>query len=63
MKAARPQYTSKLDFVVVEDFTNIGVFDATMEGIDAVIHVASVRLVLNVISSSMPLTVIAAILL
>jgi hypothetical protein len=63
MKAARPQYTSKLDFVVVEDFTNIGVFDAAIEGIDAVIHVASVRLVLNVISSSMPLTVIAAILL
>lgn len=42
MKAARPQYASKLDFVVVEDFTNIGVFDAAMEGIDAVIHVASV---------------------
>ncbi|KAJ5886204.1 uncharacterized protein N7473_008878 [Penicillium subrubescens] len=41
MKAARPQYASKLDFVVVEDFTNVGVFDAAMEGIDAVIHVAS----------------------
>jgi hypothetical protein len=42
MKAARPQYASKLDFVVVEDFTQIGVFDSVMDGIDAVIHVASV---------------------
>ncbi|KAJ5110571.1 hypothetical protein N7532_001106 [Penicillium argentinense] len=41
MKAARPQYASRLDFVVVEDFTQIGVFDSVMEGIDAVIHVAS----------------------
>lgn len=43
MKAARPLYASQLDFVVVEDFTKIGVFDSVMEGIDAVIHVASVR--------------------
>ena len=42
MKAARPQYASKLDFVVIEDFTQIGVFDSVMDGIDAVIHVASV---------------------
>lgn len=42
MKAARPQYASQLDFVVVEDFTRIGVFEAAMDGIDAVIHVASV---------------------
>lgn len=42
MKAARPQYASKLDFVVVEDFTKSGVFDDALEGIDAVIHVASV---------------------
>ena len=28
--------------VVVPDFANTGVFDAVMEGIDAVIHVASV---------------------
>ncbi|OGE54898.1 hypothetical protein PENARI_c005G07060 [Penicillium arizonense] len=41
MKAARPEYASKLDFVVVEDFTKIGVFDSVMDGIDAVIHVAS----------------------
>ncbi|KAJ5770917.1 uncharacterized protein N7511_002968 [Penicillium nucicola] len=41
MKAARPEYASKLDFVVVEDFTKVGVFDSAMDGIDAVIHVAS----------------------
>ncbi|KAJ6115258.1 hypothetical protein N7486_001036 [Penicillium sp. IBT 16267x] len=43
MKAARPQYASKLDFVVVEDFTKTGVFDSAIDGIDGVIHVASVR--------------------
>lgn len=42
MKAARPQYASKLDFVQVKDFTNVGVFDNLIDGIDAVIHVASV---------------------
>ena len=42
MKAARPQYSSKLDFVVVEDFTKTDVFESVMDGIDAVIHVASV---------------------
>ncbi|KAJ5652718.1 hypothetical protein N7507_010144 [Penicillium longicatenatum] len=41
MKAARPHYASKLDFVVVEDFTKTGVFDSAMDGIDGVIHVAS----------------------
>lgn len=43
MKAARPQYASKLDFVVIEDFTKTGVFDSAMDGIDGVIHVASVH--------------------
>ena len=43
MKAARPHYASKLDFVVIEDFTKTGVFDSAMDGIDGVIHVASVR--------------------
>jgi nucleoside-diphosphate-sugar epimerase len=62
MKASRPQYASKLDFVVVDDFTNIGVFDAAMEGIDAVIHVASVCSILGV-ATSMTLTESAAILL
>lgn len=62
MKAARPQYVSKLDFVVVEDFTNIGVFDTAMEGIDAVIHVASVRSIF-LASAFISLTVHTAILL
>lgn len=43
MKAARPQYATKLDFVVIQDFTQLGVFESAMDGIDAVIHVASVR--------------------
>jgi nucleoside-diphosphate-sugar epimerase len=62
MKAARPQYASKLDFVVVEDFTNVGVFDAAMEGIDAVIHVASVRLIV-LVGAFISLTADTAILL
>ncbi|KAK2756963.1 hypothetical protein FQN54_004931 [Arachnomyces sp. PD_36] len=42
MKAARPEYASKLDFVQVEDFTNVGgVFDGLLQDINAVIHVAS----------------------
>ncbi|KAJ5469380.1 hypothetical protein N7539_008998 [Penicillium diatomitis] len=41
MKAVRPQYASLLEFVTVQDFSHIGVFDAVMDGIDAVIHVAS----------------------
>jgi nucleoside-diphosphate-sugar epimerase len=47
MMAARPQYASKLDFVVIEDFTEVGVFDSVMEDIDAVIHVASVSKPIN----------------
>lgn len=62
MKAARPQYASKLDFVVIDGFTNIGVFDAAMERIDAVIHVASVSSAFAM-SSLTSLTVCAAILL
>lgn len=42
MKAARPQYASQLDFVQIEDFARLGVFDKAVEDIDAVIHVASV---------------------
>ncbi|KAK2776618.1 hypothetical protein FQN53_002561 [Emmonsiellopsis sp. PD_33] len=41
MKAARPQYASQLDFVQIDDFANPGVFDKAIDGIDAVIHVAS----------------------
>jgi nucleoside-diphosphate-sugar epimerase len=42
MIAARPQHASKLEFVQIEDLSKLGVFDHAMEGIDAVIHVASV---------------------
>ncbi|KAF7158768.1 hypothetical protein CNMCM5623_003932 [Aspergillus felis] len=41
MIAARPEHVSKLEFVQIEDFSKVGVFDHVMEGIDAVIHVAS----------------------
>ncbi|KAE8337980.1 hypothetical protein BDV24DRAFT_177117 [Aspergillus arachidicola] len=41
MKAARPQHASRLEFVEIQDFSQIGVFDDIMEGIDGVIHVAS----------------------
>jgi NAD(P)-dependent dehydrogenase (short-subunit alcohol dehydrogenase family) len=42
MLSARPNYTSKLDFVIIRDFEQTGVFDDAVQGIDAVIHVASV---------------------
>ncbi|KAF5859076.1 hypothetical protein ETB97_003317 [Aspergillus alliaceus] len=41
MKAARPQHASRLEFVEIKDFSQIGVFDNIMDGIDGVIHVAS----------------------
>jgi hypothetical protein len=43
MLSARPNYTSKLDFVIIRDFEQTGVFDDAVQDIDAVIHVASVR--------------------
>ena len=43
MRKARPQHTSNLEIVEVQDFTHFGVFDNGMSDIDAVIHVASVR--------------------
>lgn len=43
MLDARPNYSSKLDFVEVQDFEQTGVFDEAVEDVDAVIHVASVR--------------------
>lgn len=42
MLEARPESTSRLDFVTIDDFEKTGVFDDAVEGIDAVIHVASV---------------------
>jgi nucleoside-diphosphate-sugar epimerase len=44
MIAARPKHASKLEFVQIDDFSKLGVFDHVMEGVDAVIHVASVCL-------------------
>jgi hypothetical protein len=42
MLSARPNYTSKLDFVQIQDFEQTGVFDEAVKDVDAVIHVASV---------------------
>jgi nucleoside-diphosphate-sugar epimerase len=42
MLKARPNFTSKLDFVQIEDFEKVGVFKDAVKDIDAVIHVASV---------------------
>ncbi|RHZ43391.1 putative aromatic-L-amino-acid decarboxylase [Aspergillus thermomutatus] len=41
MIAARPEHASKLEFVQIEDFCKLGVFDHVMGGVDAVVHVAS----------------------
>jgi uncharacterized protein YbjT (DUF2867 family) len=42
MLSARPNYTSKLDIVIIRDFEQTGVFDDAVQGVDAVVHVASV---------------------
>ena len=42
MLAARPKDASNLDFVQIEDFTGNSSFDNAIEGVDGVIHVASV---------------------
>ncbi len=41
LRDARPQYASKLDFVQVADFTLNTSFEAAVEGVDGIIHVAS----------------------
>lgn len=43
MIRARPQYSHKLEFVQIQDFENPGGLTEAVEGVDAVIHVASVR--------------------
>lgn len=43
MRQARPQYASQLEFVQIGDISQVGAFDHVMEGVDAVIHTASVR--------------------
>jgi hypothetical protein len=48
MLEARPQFASQLDFVQIEDFEKIRVFDEAVKEVDAVIHVASVRFPLKI---------------
>jgi len=43
MLDARPNHSTKLDFVQIQDFERTGVFDGAVKDVDAVIHVASVR--------------------
>jgi len=43
MLDARPNHSTKLDFVQIQDFERTGVFDDAVKDVDAVIHVASVR--------------------
>ncbi len=40
---ARPRYHDRLEFVQVDDFSQKNVFTEAVKGVDAVIHVASVR--------------------
>lgn len=51
MKQARPQYASQLEFVQIGDISQIGAFDHVMDGVDAVIHTASVRVTSHVTES------------
>jgi nucleoside-diphosphate-sugar epimerase len=44
MLEARPEFASQLDFVQIHDFQRTGVFDEAIKDVDAVVHVASVRL-------------------
>ncbi len=44
MLDVRPAFSSQLDFVQIQDFEQLGVFDEAIKEIDAVIHVASVCL-------------------
>jgi nucleoside-diphosphate-sugar epimerase len=43
MMQARLQYGGRLDFVEVDDFERPGRLQEAVQGVDAVIHVASVR--------------------
>ncbi|KXH69042.1 NAD dependent epimerase/dehydratase [Colletotrichum salicis] len=44
MIKARPEYAGKLDFIQIDDFENLGVFSEAIKDVDAVVHVASVRI-------------------
>jgi nucleoside-diphosphate-sugar epimerase len=43
MIMARPQYDSKLSFVQIKDFESPGGMKEAVQGVDAIIHTASVR--------------------
>ena len=49
MKSARPKFVSKLEFVQIGDFENPSGLSEAVQGVDAIIHTASV-------SSSQPQT-------
>lgn len=42
MVDARPQYAGRLDFVQIKDFTNNASFEEAVEGVDGIVHAASV---------------------
>jgi uncharacterized protein YbjT (DUF2867 family) len=44
MLAARREYSSQLDFILIEDIGKKGAFDEAIRGINGIIHVASVSL-------------------
>lgn len=43
MIKARPQHAANLEFVQIQDFENPGGLEEAVQGVDGVIHVASVR--------------------
>jgi hypothetical protein len=43
MKDARPKYASLLEFVKIEDFTENADFQDAVQGVDGIVHAASVR--------------------
>lgn len=43
MLLARPEYAERLELLVTTDLTTPGVFDEAIQGVDAIIHTASVR--------------------
>lgn len=44
MRETRSQYASQLDFVKIGDFTGETNFTEAVEGVDGIVHAASVRL-------------------
>jgi hypothetical protein len=52
MQEERPNFASQLDFIQIEDFSKTGVFGKAVEGVDGVIHVASVSPLNGILLSS-----------